>query len=343
MGRRRRRLAEQRTLPAQPGSMRVAAIERFGPPSVIRLQTLAVPKPGPREVVIALHAAGVGGWDESIRDGSWKPAGRPKFPLVLGVDGAGVVVARGARVRRFRLGDRTYGYEPGNPKGGFYAEFVAIDERNVAPVPRRLDLIQAGAAAVTGLTALQGIDGALEVKRRETVLVFGASGAVGTLAVQFAKRRGARVLATASGRAAARLIRRLGADDVIDARSDEAPDRLRDLTPDGIDAVLALAGGDELERCLDFVRDRGRIAYPNGIEPEPKPRRGFRITAYDAVAGPREFAQLERAVNQARFRVPIAALYPLAKAADAHRRLHRRVVGRIVLRIRRRAARRSAG
>ena len=82
------------------------------------------------------------------------------------------------------------------------------------------------------------------------------------------------------------------------------------------------------------MRDGGRIAYPNGVEPEPKPRRGFRIQSYDAEAGPREFAQLGRAVEQARLRVPIAATYPLGKAAGAHRRLQEKVIGRLVLRIR---------
>src|SRR5262249_35614729 len=169
----------------------------------------------------------------------------------------------------------------------------------------------------------------------ETVLVFGATGAVGTLAVQFAKRRRARVIATASGAAASRLVRRLGADEVIDARSPAIAERLRELAPDGLDAVLALAGGTDLERCLDFVRDGGRVAYPNGVDPEPMRRRRFRLRSYDAEAGPRQFAQLARAVDQARLRVPIAAEYPLASAAAAHRRLHRQVLGRIVLRVRR--------
>jgi NADPH:quinone reductase-like Zn-dependent oxidoreductase len=318
---------------AIPTSMKAAAIDRFGPPSVITRHTLPVPKPGPREILIALHAAGVGIWDESIRDGSWKPAGRTKFPLVLGTDGAGIVAAVGVRVKRFRVGDRVWAYDAA---AGFYGEYAAVGEREAGRVPRRLDLRQAGAGAVTGLTALQGIDDALKVRRGETVLIFGGSGAVGTLAIQFATRHGARVIATASGRDAVALVRRLGASAVIDARNRDAAARLRDLTREaGIDALLALAGGDQLERCLDFVRDTGRVAYPNGIEPEPKPRRRVRITSYDAVAGPRQFAELERAANQARLRVPIAAEYPLASASTAHRRLHGHVVGRIVLRIRR--------
>lgn len=319
---------------ALPSTMHAAAIDRFGGPSAITLHTLPVPKPGPREILIAVHAAGVGSWDESIRDGSWKLGGRTKFPLVLGTDGAGIVVATGARVRRFRVGDRVWAYEP---NAGFYAEYVALDESKAGRIPRRLDLLAAGAGAVTGLTALQGIDGALGVRRGETILIFGGTGAVGSLAVQFAKRRGARVIATASGRVGEAVAKRLGASAVLDARSKDAAARLRELTRDnGIDAVLALAGGDQLEQCLDFVRDEGRIAYPNGIEPEPKPRRDFRIQSYDAVAGRREFAQLERAVRQARFRVPIAAQYSLVRAAAAHRRLHSRVLGRIALRVRRR-------
>ena len=314
-----------------PESMRAAAIDRFGPPSAIKLHTLPVPQPGPREVLIELHAAGVGEWDESVRDGSWKLSKRPKFPLVLGTDGAGVVVAKGSRVRRFAVGDRAWAYEA----GGFYAEYIAIDERKAGVVPRRLDFRQAGAGAVTGLTALQGIDDTLHVRKGETLLIFGASGAVGTLAVQFARRHRVRVLATASGRAATSLVRRLGASAVLDARSAHAVDELRALAPDGIDAVLALAGGAGLERCLDFVRQRGRVAYPNGVEPEPQRRRTFSIQAYDAVAGPREFARLARAVDEARLRVPVAAIYPLGQAADAHRRLHERVIGRIVICMRR--------
>lgn len=334
-----------------PGSMRAAAVDRFGPPAALKVRTLPVPEPGPREVLIALHAAGVGVWDAAIRDGSWQPAGRSRFPLIPGIDGAGIVAKTGARVRRPAVGDRVYALEVANPNGGFYAEYVAVDAEHAAPVPRRFDLREAAAAVTTGLTALQGIDDTLRLRRGETVLIFGASGAVGTLAVQFAKRLRARVLATATGRAATALVRRLGAEAVVDARSRNAVDRLRSLAPDGLDAVLALAGGDTLERCLDLVRGGGRVAYPNGIDPEPRRRRGVRILPFDGVAGRREFARLDRAVAEARLRVPIATVYPLVQAAKAHARLERgQVLGRIVLEIRtgrasatraRRAARRT--
>jgi NADPH:quinone reductase len=318
-----------------PAVMKAAAIDRFGPPSVLKLHTLPVPEPGPSEVLLALYAAGVGVWDAEVRDGSWRPFGNPKFPLVLGTDGAGIVVAKGARVRRFNLGDRLWACDYANPKGGFYAEYVAVDSQHAGRAPKHLDLLQAGAAATTGLTALQGIDGALRVRRDETVLIYGASGAVGTLAVQFAKRRRARVIATATGTDASALVRRLGANAVFDARSKDAVEQLRKLARGEIDAALVLASGDSLEECLNLVRPGGRVAYPNGVEPEPKRRRNIRLLAYDAVAGPSEFARLERAAIEARLRVPLAAVYPLAQAAKAHTRLERgHILGRIALRIR---------
>jgi NADPH2:quinone reductase len=318
-----------------PATMKVAAIDRFGPASVLELRTRRVPKPRPHEVLIAIHTAGIGTWDRSIRDGSWRRPGPPKFPCIPGVDGAGTVVARGSRVRRLAVGDRVYAYEFGNPQGGFYAQFAIADAAHVSRVPARLDLRAAGAAAATALTALQGIE-KLELRPRHTVLIFGASGAVGTLAVQFAAQRGACVIATASGTAAQRLVKKLGASKVIDARSNESIEQLRQIAPDGVDRVLALAGGDALERCLDFVHAQGRVVHPNGIEPEPAQRRTFRTRSFDAVASPREFARLNRRIASAKIRVPIAAIYPLARAADAHRRLERgRVLGRMVFGVRR--------
>ena len=260
--------------PNVPATMEAAAIDRFGPPEELTLHTRSVPELGPNEVLIALHAAGVGIWDAKIRDGTWA-TGKERFPLVLGTDGAGVVAAKGPHVRRFHVGDRVWAYAYENPKGGFYADFVAVDAQHVGRVPERLDLQHAGAAAVTGLTALQGIDEHLLVRAGETVLVFGASGAVGTLAIQFAKHREARVVGTATGRDATNLVERLGADAVIDGRSEDAVERLGEAAPAALAAVLALAGGEVLERCLELVKAGGRVAYPN------PPRE---VSARDAIA-----------------------------------------------------------
>jgi NADPH:quinone reductase-like Zn-dependent oxidoreductase len=313
--------------------MKAAANDRFGGPSTLKQHELPTPEPGADQILIQVHTAGVGGWDASIRTGEWKKPGRPRFPRVLGLDGSGIVVAKGARVRRFALGDRVWAYD--YEDGGFYAQYVAVDADNVGRLPKRMTLREAGAGAVTGLTALQGVADHAEVRRGQTVLVFGATGAVGSLAVQFAKSRGARVIATATGRKATELVRRLAARTAIDARDRSAPDELSAAAPDGIDVVLAFAGGRDLERLLDLVARGGRVVYPNGVEPEPEKRPGVRMKSYDVATGADEFAQLARAAEKARLKVPIAATFPLARAADAHRRLEGHVLGRLAISVRR--------
>jgi NADPH:quinone reductase-like Zn-dependent oxidoreductase len=297
---------------------------------------LPVPGVGPSEIAIALHGAGVGIWDAKIRDGTWAPE-NVSFPYVLGTDGAGIVVAKGALVSRFEIGDRVWSYAYQNPKGGYNAEYVVVDADKAGHVPPQLDLFHAGVAVVTAMTALQGIEDHLHVRAKQRVLIFGASGAVGTYAVQLANYRGAFVIGTATGSDAQALVRSLGADAVIDARDARGVAQLAQLSAPGRDAVLALAGGDALERCLDYVREGGRVAHPDGVEPPPAHRSSFHVITYDAIPGPRELARLSDAFVAARLRVPVAAEFPLERAADAHRRLEQgHVLGRIGLRIGRR-------
>src|SRR4029453_11061346 len=163
-----------------PSTMKAGAIDRFGPPSVLKLHELPTPEPDADQILIALHTAGVGSWDAERRAGEWRPPGRVRFPRVLGLDGAGVVAAKGKNVRRFSVGDRVWAYDYDN--AGFEAQYVAIDADSAGRVPKRLSLREAGTGAVTGLTALQGVVDHARVRRGETVLVFGATGAVGTLA-----------------------------------------------------------------------------------------------------------------------------------------------------------------
>jgi NADPH:quinone reductase-like Zn-dependent oxidoreductase len=314
--------------------MRAAAIDRFGGPEVLTIHELPTPTVDDDEVLIAIHTAGVGPWDADMRAG-WTPDGKPRFPLVLGTDGAGTVAMVGSRIRRFKIGDTVYSYSFYNPKGGFYAEYVSVAADKVAHVPDGLDLKHAGAVPTVGLTALQGIDDALHVKKGEYVAIHGASGGVGSLAVQFAKLRGAHVLGTATGEDGLAFVRRLGADTAVDGRRENLTEAARKFAPDGLDAILALAGGDPLERLLDALRSGGRLAYPNGVEPAPKKRPGIKVTPYDAIAGVREFERLNRAVEASALKVPIAATYPLDDAAKAHERLAEgHILGKIVLRVR---------
>jgi len=314
-----------------PATMRAAVIDHFGDPSVLSIRTVPVPKPNAREVLIALDAVGVGSWDPDLRRGEWDE-GETDFPRILGLDGAGTVVATGASVTRLTVGDRVYSYSFDNSKGGFYAEYVAVPAGHTAHIPAGLDAIQAGAAAAIGLTALQGVDDALEIAADERVVIHGASGNVGMLAVQFAKLRGARVLAIASGSDGVALARRLGADESLDGRADDLDASLEQFAPDGVDAVLTFVGGKQLTRCLDALKKRGRLAYPSGIDPEPRKRRGIRMTSYDAESGAREFERLNAAITESRLEIPIAAVFALEDVARAHERIEQgHVIGRIVL------------
>jgi NADPH:quinone reductase-like Zn-dependent oxidoreductase len=318
-----------------PDTMRAAACDSFGPPSALAIHVLPVPVPSPNELLIATHAAGVARWDADMREG-WVPSGRPSFPLVLGTDGSGTVAAIGSRTRRFELGEKVYATGFFNPfrKGGFYAEYVVVDADTTARVPKGLDLERAGAIPITGLTALQGVDDALRLREGEIVIIHGASGGVGTLAVQFAKRRGATVFATASGKDGVALVRRLGADAVVEGRREDLKDAALDFAGGPVDAVLAFVGGPSLARCLDALKKNGRVAYPNGVTPAPPKRRGIRMTAYDGLPGVKQFERLGRAIEGAKLEVPIAASFPLEQIAKAHERLAGHVLGKVVLRIR---------
>lgn len=312
-----------------PNMMAAAALDQGGGPEVLSIHHLPVPKPGADEVLIAVQAAGVGVWEASMRR---NPGANARFPVVLGSDGSGTVVAVGSGVTGFKPGDSVYGTE-----GAFDAEYAAVRAENVAHIPQGVGVTEAGALAISGLSALQGIDDILQLKAGEVVLIHGASGGVGTLAVQFAKAHGVKVLATVSSEEGRALVSRLGADVVVNGRTDDIAAAAKRLAPNGIDAVLGLVGGAELERCIDAVRKdgRGRVAYLFGMEPLPKPRFGLRMTLYSFISGTREFERLNKAVTEAKLQVPIAAEYPLANASQAHERLEAgHLLGKIVLRVR---------
>jgi NADPH:quinone reductase-like Zn-dependent oxidoreductase len=319
---------------AVPATMRAAAIDRKGGPEVLTLHELPVPKPAPDEVLIALDTVGVGPWDIDVRErlDYWKAQA---FPVVLGVDGAGTVAAVGSAVRGFKVGDPVYSYVWNNAKGGFYAEYVAVPAKAVGHVPAGMSLRDAGAMAVSALTALQGIDDALHIKPGESLIIHGASGGVGSLALQFARVRGAKVLATASGEDGVSFVKRYGASAAVDGRHGDVRAAARQFAPGGVDAVLALAGGDALEACIDALKPGGRLAFPSGVRPEPKARAGLPVIKYDALTGPEQYARLNEASVAAQLEVPIAAEFPLTEAARAQERMAAgHVLGKIVLRVR---------
>jgi NADPH:quinone reductase-like Zn-dependent oxidoreductase len=314
--------------------MRAAAIDQFGGPEAITPHTLPLPQLDSDEILIRVESAGVGVWDSFEREGGFASmvGGRPSFPHVLGSDGAGTVVDVGSAVRDFKPGDRVYAYGFMNPKGGFYAQYAAVKAENASSIPAQLPVDQAGVLPVDAITALCGLDDVLHLKAGESILILGASGGVGHLAVQLAKRMGAHVLAVASGTDGVALAKRLGADDAIDGHKSDIFAAAREFAPAGLDAALLTAGGRIADRAVEAVRDGGRVAYPNGVEPEPQARAGVRIESYNGSPSPQSIRRLNELIEKAPFEVHIARTFPLDQAADAHRALQHHFLGKLALR-----------
>jgi NADPH:quinone reductase-like Zn-dependent oxidoreductase len=305
----------------------------------MKLQMLPVPEVGPNDVLIHVEWTGVGKWDPFEREGGFaKEFGiEAKFPYVLGSDGAGAIAAVGDRVKELKPGDRVYAFSFLNPKGGFYAEYAAVKADDVSRIPGELTTQQAGAMPVDAMTALRGLDDTLALKPGESVMIFGAGGGIGHLAVQLAKRMGARVFAAASGSDGVALVKRLGADAVVDGRKDDIAAAARQFTPNGLDAALITAGGPVADKALTAMRAGGRVAYPNGVEPRPKPPFGIDTNSYDGMPDPQAIEKLNRLIESSGpsrtgpFEVHVARSFSLDQAAEAHRALDDHYLGKLVL------------
>ena len=323
------------TKKAKEQTMRAIALDRFGGPETLKVQTVPVPEVGAGEILIHVEAAGVGAWDPIEREGGFvEVLGlTPKFPYVLGTDGAGTVAAVGESVEEFKEGDRVYAAELGNPKGGFYAEYAVVKADNASLIPSSLKMEQAAVLASDGLTALKGLEDVLDLQRDESIMIFGASGGIGHLAVQLAKRLEARVFAVASGEDGVSFVKGLVADAAVDGRSDNVLDVAREFARDGIDAALVTAGGEATDRALSAIRPDGRVAYPNGVMPEPKAPARVSIEAYDGEGGREAIDRLNELIEQGSFEVHVHRTFPLEEAAEAQAALEEHHLGKIALRV----------
>ena len=314
-------------------TMRAVAIDEFGGIEKMKARELPVPEVAPDEILVQVDTAGVGVWDPFEREGGFaKEFGmQANFPHVLGSDGAGTVEEVGDEVRSLKRGDRVYGINLMNPKGGFYAEYTAIKANNAAMIPRALSTRDAGVLAVDGVTALDGLDKTLRLKAGESILILGASGGIGHLAVQLAKRMKARVLAVASGQDGVAFVKRLGADTVIDGHRDDILKAAHEFAPKGLDAALLTAGGKPAEQVIAALREGGRAAYPNGVEGVPKAREGVKVMSYNGEPDPKTFAKLNELIEGGPFEVHIARTFKLEDAAKAQQALNDHYLGKLAL------------
>jgi NADPH:quinone reductase-like Zn-dependent oxidoreductase len=323
------------TSQAKAQTMRAVALDQFGGPEALKIQNLPIPEIDAHEVLIHVEFAGVGVWDPYEREGGFVEITgiKPKFPYVLGSDGAGTIAAVGQDVNQFKEGDRVYAAELANPKGGFYAQYAAVKAENVSLIPGHLTIEEAAVLPSDGLTALTGLEKVLRLRSGESLLVFGASGGIGHLALQLAKRLDAKVFAIASGDDGVQLAKRLGADRTVDGRSDDVLSAAREFAPNGIDAALITAGGDKADRALKAVREGGRVAYPHGVMPEPAAPDGVKIEAYDGEVSAALIERLNALIDSGPFKVHVDETFPLEQAGEAQQALTEHHLGKIALRI----------
>lgn len=314
----------------QPQQMQAMAVDEFGGPDQLTLHTLPVPEVGPNEILIRVEVAGVGVWDAMERTGDLV-YNEVHFPRVLGGEGAGTVSAIGEGVGAFEVGDRVYFQSFMNPKGGAYAQYVVVPEDKVARVPDGFDGDEAGGLPIAGVTALSNLE-ALGIGDETKLMLWGASGGVGHVALQLAKRMGARVFAIASGADGVALCQELGADEAVDGH-DGVAERARDFAPDGFDKALILVGGDEVQATLELVRQGGVISFPNGVMPEPVAPEGVELKQANGYATRLLLDQLNTLAEIGDFKVHIARTFPLEAAAQAQEAMKPHYIGKIVLRV----------
>jgi NADPH:quinone reductase-like Zn-dependent oxidoreductase len=331
--------------------MKAVRLHEFGGPEVLQYEEAPRPVAGRGEVLVRVHAASINPPDLYLRDGyralppEWQP--NPTFPLILGTDISGVVDAIGADVSVFNVGDEVYSMVrfPADLMTGSsaYAEYVSVPASELAMKPRNIDHAHAAAAPMSLLTAWQflvdlGHDApnpfqsfnhvpvALDGK---TVLVNGAGGGVGHLAVQVAKWKGARVSAVASGKHEA-LLRDLGAEEFIDYTKQPAETAARD-----VDLVIDAVGGQNMERFLGVIKKGGALYLVNPLGfsgHDEAAQRGITVSTTQVRSNGAQLVDASRLVDEGTIRIAIDSIYPLAEAAAAHERASRGgIQGKVVL------------
>ncbi len=315
--------------PTIPEQMKAMALGEFGGPDKLTLHTVPVPEVGADEVLVRVEVAGVGVWDAMERAGQLVH-NDVQFPRVLGGECAGTIIAIGAQVTRFSVGDQVHAQSFMNPKGGSYAQYVVVPASKVAPIPAGMSMEAAGGLNIIGATALANLN-ALELGAGDSLMLWGASGGVGHVALQLARTLGARVFAIASGADGVALCQSLGADEAVDGRRDNVMERARAFAPAGFDKAFTLLIGDQVQASFELVRQGGIISFPNGVVPEPVAPDGVKLVKADGYATEELLSQLNALIEQGDFKVHIAQTFPLESVAEAQRAMDKHYVGKIVL------------
>lgn len=300
-------------------------------PETPALAEIPAPRPEAGEVLVKVTGSSVNGFDVAVAAGYLREMMEHRFPVVVGKDFAGTVAALGEGVDGFVVGQPVFGVVMRPFLGpGTMAEYVTVPAGyGIAPIPDGLSAEAAGALGLAGTTALNGLD-ALAPADGETVLISGATGGVGALAVQLAAARGARVIATARPGAEADFVTGLtGAEvDLVDYTGD-VPAQVRAIAPRGVDAALHLAG--DLGELAGLLRAGGRLATTLGPAPADAPGDGITVHSILADPNPRTLTELATRAASGALRVPVTSSYPMEKASDAFAAFGAGTLGKIAI------------
>jgi NADPH:quinone reductase len=322
--------------------MKAVRIHEYGGPEVLVYEEVPTPEPKPDQVLVRVEAATVNPMDVSVRENRFSTPRQP--PKIIGSDGAGVVVAVGAEITDVRPGDAVFFSGLGVGSEGSYAEYVVLAEVQAVPIPDGLSFAEAAALGMAFPAAYYGLVTRGAVQEGETVLVQGAAGGVGSASVQLAKALGARVLATVSGAAEADLVRGLGADEVIDYKTEDVVARALELTDGkGVDLVHELVVSVNLPADVRLVATGGRIVctgqgpsaeatVPIGVALAKDATLLFMNLSNAKRAGVAAIAaEIAHMATEGKVRPVIGQSLPLAEARQAHELLAGPHLGKIVL------------
>ena len=306
--------------------MKAVVAHEYGAPEVLKIEQVQRPEPNEDEALVRVIASGVNPADPLTLNGKYAREFGTHLPLIPGYEIAGVVEKTGSNVTKLKVGDAVYGYPT---FGGGWADYVTVKEGEVAAKPRSLNFVDAAAVPMGALTAWQALVDVAKLQPGQTVLIHGGSGGVGTFAIQIAKARGARVIATAST-ANQDLLKQLGADVAVDYTKAKFEDVARD-----VDAVLDPVGKETLARSYGVVKKDGivmsLVARPDPVELKKRGIRGAGISVHPDAQDLTEIAQL---IDAGKIKPTVTQVLPLSEAIAAQQQAathHTR--GKVVLRI----------
>lgn len=299
--------------------IKAAFFKEFGGPENIWVSIMELPELQEGEVLVRIKAAGVNPVDAVIREGYYKEMMPHSLPVISGWDLAGVVEKRGHAARRFNVGDEVYAYAR-RPviKWGTYAEYIQIPESYLAKKPQNLSFEQAAGIPLAGLTAYQSLYEAGKLQENQSVLILGASGGVGSFAIQLAKAKGAEVIGVASEKNHS-YMKDLGADHTLDYKSQHIGEATKELFPDGVDLIFDCTSGETLQQSLIALKPSGTLVSILNQGKDLDPGINFKYVFVEPNAS--QLDHLREIAEAGKLKVHVSKTYTLEEAAEAQKQI----------------------